>query len=81
MIRVELRPLAAFKKLLPEADRDKGSALIEAPAGVTLAGFLEQAGVGQGRTLVTLVNGRHAALDSELKDGDVVAVFPPVAGG
>ena len=31
--------------------------------------------------LCSLVNGRSAADDAELKDGDRVAIVPPVAGG
>lgn len=36
--------------------------------------------------IAVMVNGRHYAhlpggLDSELKDGDAIAIFPPVAGG
>ena len=30
---------------------------------------------------VVLINGRHAADDSLLADGDVVSVFPPLIGG
>ncbi|MEQ8176591.1 MAG: MoaD/ThiS family protein [Syntrophomonadaceae bacterium] len=30
---------------------------------------------------ILFVNGRHAHLDSILQDGDVLAIFPPVAGG
>jgi molybdopterin converting factor subunit 1 len=33
------------------------------------------------RTLRPLVNGRAASEDAELKDGDRVALLPPVAGG
>jgi MoaD family protein len=38
------------------------------------------------RSLIILVNGRHCShlpdgLDTELADGDEVAIFPPVAGG
>ncbi len=45
---------------------------------------LEVAGAG-GR-LAVLINGRHAShlpdgLDTMLRDGDQVAIFPPVAGG
>jgi len=41
---------------------------------------------GAGRRLIILVNGRHTShlpdgLDTVLKDGDHVAIFPPVAGG
>jgi molybdopterin synthase sulfur carrier subunit len=41
---------------------------------------------GVGRHILVLVNGRHCShlpdgLDTELRDGDQVALFPPVAGG
>jgi molybdopterin converting factor small subunit len=44
-----------------------------------------KAGTAGGRTVV-LVNGRHPLhlpdrLDTLLKDGDEVAIFPPMAGG
>ena len=29
---------------------------------------------------IVLVNGRDAGLDTEIKEGDVVAVFPPTGG-
>ncbi|MFC2046170.1 MoaD family protein [Chloroflexota bacterium] len=42
--------------------------------------------VGPSRRIIILVNGRHCShlpdgLDTELADGDKVALFPPVAGG
>jgi molybdopterin synthase sulfur carrier subunit len=44
------------------------------------------AGEGTDQHLIVLVNGRHCShlpdgLDTKLKDGDEVALFPPVAGG
>jgi MoaD family protein len=41
---------------------------------------------GPNRRIVILLNGRHSShlpdgLDTELTDGDEVALFPPVAGG
>jgi molybdopterin converting factor small subunit len=30
---------------------------------------------------VVLLNGRYAEAEKELQQGDVVSVFPPVAGG
>jgi molybdopterin converting factor small subunit len=41
---------------------------------------------GRDRRFVILVNGRHTShlpdgLDTVLKDGDHVAIFPPMAGG
>jgi len=31
--------------------------------------------------MIRLVNGEFAELSQRLKDGDVVALFPPIAGG
>ena len=41
---------------------------------------------GPNRRVIILLNGRHSShlphgLDTELADGDEVALFPPVAGG
>ena len=30
---------------------------------------------------ILLINGRHSNVDSPVKDGDVLAIFPPVGGG
>lgn len=45
----------------------------------------DQSGQLEGN-LVVLVNGRHCShlpdgIDTQLKDGDEVALFPPIAGG
>jgi len=36
---------------------------------------------GEEASYIVIVNGDRARLDQELKDGDVVAVLPPVGGG
>ena len=30
---------------------------------------------------ICLINGRHSKVDTEVKDGDILAVFPPGGGG
>ncbi len=30
---------------------------------------------------IFLINGRHSKLDANLKDDDIIAIFPPVGGG
>jgi len=81
MVRVELRLLAGMRRLLPEADRERGLTSMEVEQGTTTEGLLDMAGVGRGRTLIVLVNGRYAEPGRALADGDAVSVFPPVAGG
>jgi sulfur carrier protein len=51
------------------------------PKGATVRDALGLAGVSAAEAAVLFVNGRHAAPDGALSDGDVLAVFPPVGGG
>ncbi len=81
MVRVEFRPLAALKRLLPEGDREKGKTTLMVAPGTTADALMGLAGIDRGRALMVLVNGRYAAPGRALADGDVVSVFPPVAGG
>jgi molybdopterin converting factor small subunit len=80
-MKVEIRLMGSMKRLLPEKDRMSGSSRLDIAHGTTLSGFIEAAGIKSGGALVVLVNGRSPEADRELIDGDVVAVFPPVAGG
>lgn len=81
MKRVELRLLAGYRRHLPEEDRDKGATVLDVGDGATLLDVLRLFGMDGARPLVVLVNGRHAAEGKVLENGDVVSVFPPVAGG
>lgn len=47
----------------------------------TVAALLERLGLPGGAAGLILVNGRHARLDSALRPGDEVALFPPLGGG
>jgi molybdopterin converting factor small subunit len=80
-VQVELRLLASMRRLLPENDRSQGFTLFNLQDGATCKELLMQADVWGKSTLVVLVNGRYAAMEMALSHGDVIAVFPPVAGG
>lgn len=80
-MQVELRLVGLMKRLLPENDRGRGSSMIDVEPGATPAGFIEALGIKRDGALVVLVNGRCPEVGRELKNGDVVAVFPPMAGG
>jgi sulfur carrier protein ThiS len=83
-MRVRLELYASLMRYLPaEADRHKLS--VEVEAGVTAQALLDRYGVPREQSHLVLRNGvflypeqRESAL---LEDGDVIAAWPPVAGG
>ena len=81
MIEVELRLLAGMKKNMAGPGDGNCGRRLRVQEGTTCAKLLEMAGIEPGRTLVVLLNGRYAEAGVELSQGDVVSVFPPVAGG
>lgn len=54
---------------------------LDFPEDCTLAGVVERLEIGAEELAILLVNGRDATTDCLLKAGDVVAIFPAVAGG
>ena len=49
--------------------------------GCTVGQVLEVLGILESEVKVVFVNNRHAGLSRELRDGDVLALFPPIGGG
>lgn len=82
---IEVRMFMEFRKYLP-LDAVEGKARVKVEEGTTVDGLLESLGVPLDEPKILVVNGvSHGACapasDQKLKDGDVVAVFPPVGGG
>ena len=60
--------------------RDKVTLL--SPEGIACAGdILDRMNIPQEEVSILLINGFHHKPESEVKDGDIVALFPPVGGG
>lgn len=53
----------------------------EYPSEITVRLVLKDLGISEYEVKVVFVNSRHAKLDQELCDGDVLGVFPPIGGG
>lgn len=52
------------------------------PEGITCAGdILERLNIPAGEVSILLINGFHQKPETTVKDGDIVALFPPVGGG
>lgn len=52
------------------------------PAGITCAGdIIERLNIPVEEVSILLINGFHQKPETPVKDGDIVALFPPVGGG
>jgi len=80
MIEVEVRLYATLRKYSPEAGAG-GPLVLQIPEGTQLTDLLARLGVPEGEVKMAFVNNRRQDEDYQLRDGDRVAFFPPVAGG
>ncbi len=84
-MEIELKLFMRFKDYLPEGGQ-KGKAKMTLPSGTTFEKLLHTIGMPVPEDKIIVINGiSHkqgaAANGIELKDGDTVAIFPPIAGG
>jgi molybdopterin converting factor small subunit len=78
---IELRLFASLRKKLP-AGSPRGKCSLDLPEGTTFAQLLERMQIPAKSAQMVLFNGEQdKSLDRVLRDGDVVSVFPPLAGG
>ncbi len=79
-MKVRLKLFATFRRYLPPGAQ--GSAVdVEVPSHARVGELLASSGLPEDESCVVLVNGRHAEFNDLLREGDVVAVFPAMAGG
>ena len=79
-MRIEVRLFATLVPFLPPDSRD-GAAILEVPEGSTVHDVVRRLGIPADLERVTLLNGGDSAPDARLRPGDVLTVFPPLAGG
>jgi len=77
---VEVRLFANLEKLLPPGSQKK-RAKVTVKKGALVDELLDKLGIPQNMTNVITVNGVHRSAKTELNDGDIVSIFPPIAGG
>ena len=75
---VYLKFFAGLRDHLPAGERPYPARVDE---GATVRRVLGAFHVPPDKPAILLVNGRHTELDHVLLDGDLLAVFPPIAGG
>ncbi|AAL80667.1 molybdopterin converting factor subunit 1 [Pyrococcus furiosus DSM 3638] len=90
MVKVKVKYFARFRQLAGVDEEE-----IELPEGARVRDLIEEIkkrhekfkeevfgeGYDEDADVNIAVNGRYVSWDEELKDGDVVGVFPPVSGG
>ena len=79
-MRIEVRLFATLTAFLPPDSRE-GAATLDIPDGSTVRDVFRQLGIPSDLERVALVNGGDEIADRPLQTGDVVTVFPPLAGG
>ena len=79
-MKVEVRMFANLAKLLPPGSQNK-RATMTVKKGTTVDELLERLKIPEKVTNIVMVNGVQGDREAELKEGDVVSVFPPIAGG
>lgn len=75
MIKVEVRLFAHLRQ-----GREK-SQIMELDEGTTISDIIKALNIDKDQVAIMLLNGRDGPETREVKDGDVISLFPPVGGG
>ncbi len=79
-MEIEVKLFATLRDYLPKGS-GQFSCKVEIDSTDTVRNVLERLEIPEEMPKIILVNGVHSNLDRVLKFGDVLSVFPPVAGG
>ncbi|PKQ20611.1 MAG: molybdopterin synthase sulfur carrier subunit [Actinobacteria bacterium HGW-Actinobacteria-6] len=80
MMVVDVALFASLASFQPDGLPGRHSRPIEFPDGFLISQVIEMLALPD-EPRVIFVNGRHAEERSALRDGDRLAIFPPVGGG
>ena len=56
-------------------------AIKECPCGAEVIDIVNEIGIPVNELGIALINGRHASLNDQLQDGDIVSLMPLIGGG
>ena len=79
-MKVEVCLTATLAVYLPSGTRGDRAAL-DVPSGTTVADLLRRLKIPPELDTLTVINGRDASPEQVLAEGDILSVFPPLAGG
>ena len=75
-ISIDLKLFATLQKFTPPA-----SNVHVVEAGTRVRTLVQQLGIPEPKAKLIFINGLKVTLGAVLKDGDRLAIFPPVGGG
>jgi len=79
-ISIDVQLYFDLAQYLPAGTKEKKFPMTLAE-GTTIQNLLNKLGLPEEITKVIVVNGLSANTERKLQEGDVVAIFPPLAGG
>ena len=79
-MRVDVQLHATLSAFLPPGSRD-AVATLQMANDATVGDVIARLAIPSELSRVVLVNGHDVDDDARLRDGDVIDVFPPLAGG
>jgi len=79
-MQVDVVLFAHFSGFQPDGKGGRHARAFELAEGTTIADVIAMIGLPD-EPRVIFVNSRHAPEERELRQGDRLAIFPPVAGG
>ena len=79
-MKVAVHLTATLRVYLPAGTRGDG-VVLDVPEGTTVDQVVHSLRIPAQLERLTVVNGRDAGPDQLLAEGDVLSVFPPLAGG
>jgi molybdopterin converting factor small subunit len=79
-MEIEVKLFATLREYLPKGS-SRFSCKMEVDGSTRIHDILSRLKLPEEIPKIILVNGVHGKKEQILKDGDVVSIFPPVAGG
>ncbi|MDI6749039.1 MAG: MoaD/ThiS family protein [Rhodocyclaceae bacterium] len=84
-MKITFKLFAALQDYLPAAARARNALELELPEGTTIGQVIERFGMPQASCKLVLVDGLFVPPAERgtrtLKDGETLAIWPPIAGG
>jgi len=79
-MEIEVKLFATLRDYLPKGS-SRFSCKIKVDGSTRVQDILSRLKIPEGIPKIILINGVHGKKEQVLKEGDVLSVFPPVAGG